>query len=335
MIVYIVRRLILLVPVLLGVTFVTFALTRIIPGNPVDRMISPMASREVREQVAEQAGLNDPLWQQYVHYVQNVLTGDLGDSFVTSQPVVTDLTLRFPATFELTAYAMLLAVIVAVPLGIVAAVWRDSWIDHLSRVVAVIGVAMPVFWVGLLALYVFFYRLRWLPPPQGRISLHSQPPQSVTSLYTVDALLTGNWGALRGSIEALVMPAGVLAFAAMAPLARMARSGMIEALNADYARAGRALGLPERSIIFRHALRNAVLPLLTMTAFVYGFMLGGVVLVENIFAWPGLGRYVFTAITSSDYPAVQGFILYATTIYVLLFLLVDVLYLVLDPRIRY
>ena len=335
MIVYIVRRLILLVPVLLGVTFVTFALTRIIPGNPVDRMISPMASREVREQVAEQAGLNDPLWQQYVHYVQNVLTGDLGDSFVTSQPVVADLTLRFPATFELTAYAMLLAVTVAVPLGIVAAVRRDSWIDHLSRVVAVIGVAMPVFWVGLLALYVFFYQLHWLPPPQGRISPQSQPPQSVTSLYTVDALLTGNWSALRGSIEALVMPAGVLAFAAMAPLARMARSGMIEALNADYARAGRALGLPERSIIFRHALRNAVLPLLTMTAFVYGYMLGGVVLVENIFAWPGLGRYVFTAITSSDYPAVQGFILYATTIYVLLFLLVDVLYMVLDPRIRY
>lgn len=335
MIVYIARRLLLLIPVLLGVTFVTFALTRIIPGNPVDRMVSPMASPELREQVAEKAGLNDPLWEQYVRYVQSVLRGDLGDSFVTSQPVVADLTLRFPATFELTAYAMLVSILVAVPLGIVAAVWRDSWIDHLSRIVAVVGVAMPVFWVGLLALYVFFYRLHWLPPPQGRIGPLSQPPQSVTGLYTVDALLTGNWSALRGSIEALIMPAGVLAFAAMAPLARMARSGMVEALNADYTRAGRALGLSERSIIFRHALRNAILPLLTMTAFVYGYMLGGAVLVENIFAWPGLGRYVYTAITSSDYPAVQGFILYATTVYVLLFLIVDVLYVALDPRIRY
>lgn len=335
MLVYIVRRLLLLIPVLLGVMFITFALTRVIPGNPIDRMISPMASPELREQVAEQAGLNDPLWEQFARYVRNVLRGDLGDSFVTSQPVVSDLTLRFPATFELTFYAMMLAILIAVPLGIVAAVRRDSWIDHVARVAAVIGVAMPVFWVGLLALYVFFYQLHWLPAPQGRISPLSQPPQQVTGFYTVDALLTRNWSALRGTVEALVMPACVLAFAAMAPLARMARSGMIEALNADYTRAGRALGLPERSIIFRHALRNAVLPLLTMTAFVYGYLLGGVVLVENIFAWPGLGRYVFTAITSSDYPAVQGFILYSTTVYVLLFLLIDVLYVVLDPRIRY
>src|SRR5215217_1244969 len=335
MIVYIVRRLILLIPVLLGVTFVTFALTRIIPGNPVDRMISPLASPEVRQRVADEAGLNDPLWVQYVRYIKGVVQGDLGDSFVTSQPVLKDLTSRFMATFELTTFAMLLAVLVAVPLGIAAAVWRDTWVDHLSRLLAVVGVAMPVFWVGLLAIYVFFYRLHWLPAPQGRLSPLIEPPRTLTGFYTIDSLLTGNWSALRQSAESLVLPATVLAFAVMAPLARMARSGMIEALDADYTRAARSLGLSERSVVLKHGLRNAVLPLLTMTAIVYGYLLGGVVLVENIFAWPGLGRYVFNAITSSDYPAVQGFILYATTVYVLLFLLVDVLYVVFDPRVRY
>ena len=335
MAVYVGRRLILLIPVLLGVTFVTFALTRIIPGNPVDRMISPLASPEVRQRVADEAGLNDPLWVQYVRYIKGVVQGDLGDSFVTSQPVLKDLTSRFMATFELTTFAMLLAVLVAVPLGIAAAVWRDTWVDHLSRLLAVVGVAMPVFWVGLLAIYVFFYRLHWLPAPQGRLSPLIEPPRTLTGFYTIDSLLTGNWSALRQSAESLVLPAAVLAFAVMAPLARMARSGMIEALDADYTRAARSLGLSERSVVLRHGLRNAVLPLLTMTAIVYGYLLGGVVLVENIFAWPGLGRYVFNAITSSDYPAVQGFILYATTVYVLLFLLVDVLYLVFDPRVRY
>ncbi|HKG27214.1 MAG TPA: ABC transporter permease [Thermomicrobiales bacterium] len=335
MAVYVGRRLILLIPVLLGVTFVTFALTRIIPGNPVDRMISPLASPEVRQRVADEAGLNDPLWVQYVRYIKGVVQGDLGDSFVTSQPVLKDLTSRFMATFELTTFAMLLAVLVAVPLGIAAAVWRDTWVDHLSRLLAVVGVAMPVFWVGLLAIYVFFYRLHWLPAPQGRLSPLIEPPRTLTGFYTIDSLLTGNWSALRQSAESLVLPATVLAFAVMAPLARMARSGMIEALDADYTRAARSLGLSERSVVLKHGLRNAVLPLLTMTAIVYGYLLGGVVLVENIFAWPGLGRYVFNAITSSDYPAVQGFILYATTVYVLLFLLVDVLYLVFDPRVRY
>jgi peptide/nickel transport system permease protein len=333
--VYVGRRLILLIPVLLGVTVVTFALTRIIPGNPIDRMISPLASPEVRQRVADEAGLNDPLWIQYVRYIKGVFQGDLGDSFVTSQPVLSDLTSRFMATFELTFFAMLLAILVAVPLGIAAAVWRDTWVDHLSRFLAVVGVAMPVFWVGLLAIYFFFYRLHWLPAPQGRLSPLIDSPRTITGFYTIDSLLTGHWSALRYSSESLIMPAGVLAFAVMAPLARMARSGMIEALDADYTRAARSLGLSEWSVVLRHALRNALLPLMTMTAIVYGYLLGGVVLVENIFAWPGLGRYVYNAITSSDYPAVQGFILYATTVYVLLFLLVDVLYVVFDPRVRY
>jgi peptide/nickel transport system permease protein len=335
MIVYVSRRIVLLVPVLLGVTFVTFALTRIIPGNPVDRMVSPMASQEVRDRVADDAGLNDPLVIQYVNYIRALVQGDLGDSFTTSQPVREDLASRFGATFELTTFAMLFALVLAVPLGIAAAVWRDRWVDHVSRLIAVIGVAMPVFWLGLLCIYFLFYRWQWLPAPQGRISPFVSPPKDITGFYSIDSLLTGNWTAFRSSVGLLIMPVGVLSFAVMAPLARITRSAMIEALDADYTRAARSLGLTEWSVVLRHAFRNAVLPLLTMTAIVYGYLLGGVVLIENIFAWPGLGRYVYNAITSSDYPAVQGFILYATTVYVLLFLLVDVLYSGIDPRVRY
>ena len=331
---FIARRLFLLLPVLLGVTVVTFTLTRIIPGNPIDLMVSPLASHETRERIAENAGLNDPLWVQYFRYIKGVTRGDFGDSFVTNQPVLDDLTSRFMPTFELTLFAMLLAIVLAVPLGIASAVWRGTWIDHISRLLAVFGVAMPVFWVSLVAIYIFFFLLNWLPAPQGRISVIIAPPASITGLYTIDSLMSGNWQAFRSSVLSMLMPASVLAFAAMAPLARMTRASMVEALEADYTRAARALGLSEQSIIFRHALRNAILPIITMIAIVYGYLLGGVVLVENVFAWPGLGRYVYNAIASSDYPALQGFILYSTTVYVLLFLLVDVLYVILDPRVR-
>ena len=334
MIPFIARRLVLLIPVLLGVTIVTFTLTRIIPGNPIDLMVSPLASQETRDKIAENAGLNDPLWVQYFSYIEGVSRGDFGDSFVTNQPVLDDLTSRFMPTFELTLFAMLLAMLLAVPLGIASAVWQGTWIDHVSRLLAVFGVAMPVFWVSLVAIYVFFFVLHWLPAPQGRISVMIPPPDSITGLFSIDALLTGNWQAFKSSVQSILMPAAVLAFAAMAPLARMTRASMIEALEADYTRAARALGLSEWSIILRHALRNAILPVITMIAIVYGYLLGGVVLVENVFAWPGLGRYVYIAIASSDYPALQGFILYSTSVYVLLFLLVDILYVLLDPRVR-
>jgi len=334
MLIYIARRLALLVPVLLGVTLVTFALTRIIPGNPIDQLVSPLASPEQRQQLIKQHGLDKPFYDQYVVYVKDLVHGDLGTSFTTSEPVLKDLSSRFPATLELTLFAMIVAVLVGVPLGIAAAVWRNSWVDHGARVLAVIGIALPVFWTSLTLLYLLFFRLHVLPAPFGRIDPRVTPPPTWTGLLTIDSLLSGHWAALRSSVEALILPVAVLAFAVMAPIARITRSGMLEALESDYVRAARSLGLSVRTVVLRHGLRNAVLPLITMIAVVYGYLLGGVVLVEQIFAWPGLGRYVFTAITSSDYPAVQGFILYATTIYVLLFLLVDVLYLVIDPRIR-
>lgn len=335
MILYIGKRLLLLIPLLLGVTLIVFLLTRVvIAGNPIDRMVPPMASAEERARIADQFGLNDPVIVQYGRYVQGLLRGDLGVSFNTSRPVTEDLRSFFPATFELTTYAMIVAFLIGVPLGVLAAVRRDTWVDHISRALSVSGVAMPVFWLSLLAIYFLFYKYQVVPPPLGRIDPRVAPPPDVTGLYVVDSLLARNWDMFLGSVKILILPVLVLAFGAMAPLARMARSGMVDALDSQYIVAARALGLPRRWIILRYALKNAVLPVITMTAVVYGFLLGGSVLVENIFAWPGLGRYAYDAIASSDYPAIQGFILYATTMYVLLFIITDIIYRVVDPRIK-
>lgn len=330
----IVRRILLLIPVLLGVTLVTFFLTHVIPGNPIAELLSPQASPAQRHALYVKFGLNKPIIVQYVDYIWQLLHGNLGTSFTTSHSVLSDLTSRFGATFELTMYAMLLALVVGIPLGILSAVRRGKIIDHVSRVLAVSGIALPVFWTSLMLLYLLYLKAHILPAPYGRINPLIQPPKDIIGLYTVDALLTGNWSALSSSIDQLILPVCVLAFGVMAPIARITRSGMIDALESDYVRAARSLGLSARKVILGHAFRNALLPLLTMIAVLYGYLLGGVVLVENIFAWPGLGQYVYTAITSSDYPAVQGFILYATVIYVFLFLIVDLLYLAIDPRVR-
>lgn len=332
---YILRRLLLLIPLLLGVTLVVFILTRVvIEGSPIDRMVPPMASAETRERIAEQFGLNDPILTQYFAYMRGVLTGDLGISFNTSRPVTEDLAQFFPATFELTTYAMILAVLVGVPLGVLAALRRDTWLDHLSRFVSVIGVAMPVFWLSLIAIYFLFYRWHLVAAPIGRMNPRMRPPAHITGLYVPDSILTGNWATLGESLKVLLLPVVILAFGAMAPLARMARSGMVDALDSQYVVAAKALGLPWPAIALRYALKNALLPVITMTSVVYGYLLGGSVLVENIFAWPGLGRYAYDAIAGNDYAAIQGFILYAATMYVVLFILADIAYRLLDPRVR-
>jgi ABC-type dipeptide/oligopeptide/nickel transport system permease component len=219
--------------------------------------------------------------------------------------------------------------------GLAAAVWRNSVVDHLARLLAVSGVAIPNFWLGLMLIYLFFYLSHVMAAPTGRIDPLINPPLQITGLYTVDALLTLNWTAFVASAGALLVPVIVLAFPAMAPIARITRSSMIEALDSDFARAARSLGIAERTVVMKYCLKSALLPIVTYAGIVYGFLLGGSVLVENIFAWPGLGQYAYNAISSADYPAVQGFILYATTIYILIFLALDVAYVFLDPRIRH
>lgn len=332
---YVVKRLLLLIPLLIGVTFVVFVLTRVvIAGNPIDQIVPPMASAEQRAELAERYGLTDPIAVQYLKYMRNLLRGDMGVSFRSGLPVTQEIVRFFPATFELTTYAMLLALLVGVPLGVISAVWRDTWVDHLSRFLSVSGVSMPVFWLSLLLIYFFFIQLHIAPAPQGRMNARLLAPDTVTGWLTVDSLLAGNWRAFRSSVATLALPTIALAYGAMAPLARMARSGMVDVLGTQYIRTARAQGLRWRTVVFKYALKNALLPVVTMTAVVYGFLLGGSVLVENIFAWPGLGRYAYNAIASSDYTAIQGFVLYATTMYVLLFLITDLIYKALNPRIE-
>ena len=334
--VYIAKRLVLLIPLLFGVTLVVFILTRVvIAGNPIDQIVPPMASQELRDQLAQRYGLNDPIYVQYLKYMRNLLRGDLGVSYRSGLPVSQELLKFFPATFELTTYAMLLALIVGVPLGVIAAVWRDTWVDHLSRFLSVSGISMPVFWLSLLLIYFFFFKLGIAPAPLGRINPRITAPEMVTGWLTIDSLLAGNLIAFKSALGNLALPTIALAYGAMAPIARMARSSMVEVLSTQYIRTARAQGLRWRTIVFKYALKNALLPVVTMTAIVYGFLLGGSVLVENIFAWPGLGRYAYDAIAGADYTAIQGFVLYATIMYIILFLITDLIYKFLNPKIEF
>jgi peptide/nickel transport system permease protein len=329
------RRILLLVPVLLGVTFITFALTRIIPGDPISLIAGPYVSAARKAEIRHAYLLDRPFYDQYVHYIRGLLHGNLGVSIVSGQSVGHELSRRFAATFELTTVALVFSILVGVPLGILAALKRNGWVDGISRVVGIAGISIPVFWSGLMLSFLLFYRWKVASPPFGRIDPQVGPPHHLTGLYLVDSILTGNWAAFRAAFSAIWLPAFVLGFSVMAPIMRIARQGMIEALDAPPTVALRALGATPASIVVRHALKNALLPVVTMIAIVYGYLLGGSVLVETIFSWPGMGLYVYNSIASSDFPAVQGFILYATTMYVAVFLLLDLVYLALDPRVKY
>jgi peptide/nickel transport system permease protein len=332
---YIIRRLLLLIPVLLGALLVAFILTRVVPGNPIERVAGPYASDEEVARLTAEANLDEPVIKQFLIYLGDVLQGDLGDSFFTGQPVADDLLSRFPATMELVLYGMILAIVLAVPLGVLAATRHGTVIDHVSRVIAVLGVSVPVFWIGLVLLTIFYDKLGWLPGPVGRLPIGAQGPSKVTGLYTVDAIIAGDWSTFINAVKALILPAVTIGITAMAPIARMTRSTMIDALNSDYIRTARSMGLPSRRIVLHHALKNAMIPVLTLIAAVFGFLIGGEVLVEIIFSWNGVGLYSYNAILNSDFPAIQGFILVVTTIYIVIYLIVDVATAVLDPRVEF
>lgn len=332
---YMARRLLLFLPVLLGVTFITFWITRVIPGNPVDLMVHFLVGDEVRAEITRKYGYDQPFYIQYLRYLGNLSKGDLGVSFTTSHLVSYEIASRFPATFELTTYSMLLAVVLGIPIGILAAFYKDSLFDHFARIFSVLGVSIPTFWFGIVLIMFLYYKLRWVPPPMGRLPVGVQPPPTLTKLYTVDALLTGNFEILISSFRMLMLPVVSLGLPAVAPIARMMRSEMIGVLESDYIRTARAKGLSWPAVFRRHALKNAIAPVVTMMGIIYGFLLGGSVLVEAIFSWPGIGLYAYKAAMGSDYPSVQGFMLYIALIYLLVFLVLDIVYVVLDPRIEY
>ena len=322
------------IPALAGVILFTFVLTRVLPGDTAAYFAGPTASPVAIEQIRHSLGLDRPLPEQFAAYVAALMRGDMGMSLTTGQPVLTDLAARLPASAELTLIGLLLAIAVAVPLGILAAVRQGSWIDHLCRVVVTAGVSLPVFFTGLLLVYVFYFLLGWSPAPVGRLDAYASPPATVTGLFTVDALLTADWEALRGALAQLILPACTLGLFALAPIARITRASMLAVLGADFVRTARASGLSSRTVVLAYAFRNALLPVVTTLGMVFSFLLGANVLVEKVFAWPGVGSYAVEALIASDFAPVQGFVLTMAVLYVLLNLGIDLLLRALDPRVR-
>ena len=327
-------RLLLAVPGLLGVIVVTFVLNRALPGDPAAFFAGPAATREAIEQIRARLGLDKSLPEQFALYVRDLARGDLGTSVTTGQTVVADLVSRLPASLELTLTGLLVAVSVALPLGVLAATRPGSWIDHLARVVTTAGVSLPVFFTGLLLVYVFYFLLGWAPAPLGRLDAFSSAPPTITGFFLVDSLLARDGALFRGALRQLVLPALTLGLFAMAPIARMTRAAMLGVLASEYIRTARASGLGRGTILYVYALRNALLPVVTLLGMVFSFLLGANVLVEKVFAWPGIGSYALEALIASDYAPVQGFVLTMASMYVLLNLSIDVLYGVIDARVR-
>ncbi len=328
------KRLMLVIPNLVGVVIITFLLTRALPGDPAAYFAGPAADKQAIEQIRVKLGLDKPLIVQFGRYVNDLAHLNLGDSLTTGQPVVTEIKNRLPASAELTLFGLILSIAIAVPLGILAAVKQGSWIDHTCRVVATAGVSLPVFFTGLLLVYVFYFLLGWSPAPLGRIDVFYSPPTQYTGFYLIDSLLTGNLEAFRAALSQLLLPGFTLGIFSLAPIARMTRASMLTVLASDFVRTARASGLDNRTVIITYAFRNAMLPVVTTLGMVFSFLLGANVLVEKVFAWPGIGSYAVEALISSDFAPVQGFVLTMAILYVVLNLIIDVLYGVIDPRVR-
>jgi ABC-type dipeptide/oligopeptide/nickel transport system permease component len=329
---YIARRFLTLAPQLLAISFVTFMLVRLLPGNPAYQLLGPLATNESVAALSRRMGLDRPLLEQYWLYLQNVLHGDLGTSWYTSRPVSSDLLERFPATFELISISLLVGLVVGILAGLITAFRNRGTADRLTRVYGLMAGAFPDFWIGLVLIFVFYYKLRLFPAPLGRIGLEVEPPTTITGMYTVDSLLTLNWPAFKSSLDHLALPVFALAFGVAAPIMKMTRSTMNTVLGSDFIHYAQACGV-SRWTVARYALRNALSPVITIVAVLYGYLLGGAVLIESIFAWNGIGQYAVQAVTNSDYAALQGFVLVAAAFTLVVYLIVDLLYMAVDPRI--
>ncbi len=318
---------------LLGVSFVVFFMVRAIPGDPAQLLLGQQATEEQVQQVRQNMGLDKPVIVQYGIFLADAVRGDLGDSIVTGRPVTTELLARFPATLELTAFAMLVAILVGVPVGVISAVKQYSLLDKFTSVLALTGISMPIFWLAMILIVIFFVNLGWLPFP-GRLST-GYAVTSITGLVLVDSLLTLNFAAFWDGLKHLILPAIALGTIPMAVIMRMTRSSMLEVMGEDYVRTARAKGVVPWRVIFKHALRNAMLPTVTVIGLQAGLLMGGAVITETIFSWPGVGQIAYDSVNRRDYAMIQGVVLYGATLFVLVNLLVDVLYAVLDPRVRY
>ncbi len=323
------------IPVVIGVVVITFLLTRSLPGDPAVYFAGDAADAESIQEVRQALGLDKPLPQQFFIYVADLVKGDWGNSLSTGQPVLSDLARRLPASLELTLLALFLSCLIAIPLGVLAAVKPGSWRDHLCRVVVTAGVSLPTFFTGILLIYIFYYVLDIAPSPLGRLGFLYIEPDPVTGFYLIDTALTQDWETFMGAAKQLILPACTMAIFTLAPIARMTRAAMLQALSSDFIRTARAAGLSQRKVLIGYALRNALLPVVTTLGMVFSFALGANVLVEKVFAWPGIGSYAVDALVASDYAAVQGFVLAMALLFVALNLIIDLLYAVIDPRIGF
>lgn len=332
---YILKRLLSLLPVLLGITLLVFCFLHLIPGDPAVVLLGERATPEQIAALREQLGLNQPLPVQYLIFLGNLLRFDLGNSIISGIPIAAELRSRFPATLELSLGAMLVALILGIPAGILAAVRKNSWLDNLLMSGSLLGVSLPVYWLGLLLIYLFAVNLQWLPP-SGRISVDvGFRFQPLTGFYLLDALLRLDGGALKDILAHLVLPALALGTIPLAILARITRSAMLESLAQDYIRTARAKGVPAVGVILRHALKNALLPINTIIGLQFGTLLGGAILTETIFSWPGIGSWIYDGILDRDYPVVQGGVVFVAIAFVLINLIVDISYAFFDPRIQH
>ncbi len=334
MLTYLLRRLILIVIVLLGLSILTFAIARVIPADPVLLAAGPRATDEQVQQLRERYGYDKSLPEQYLRYMSDLLRGDMGESVFFKRPVGPDLARFFPATLELVLTAILIAIILGVPLGLISAVYRDRWPDQVARFISLGGVSFPNFWLAIILQLTVAFSLGLLPI-SGRFDRTATPPTYVTGLYTIDSLVALDFGALSMAIAYMILPAVVLSLGALATLARTVRADTLEVLATDYIRTARAIGIPENALILKYALKNASLNTLTQAGLFFGYTLTGSVLVENIFSWPGIGNYAVSAALTKDFVPLMGTTLLIGFAIVMVNLITDLLYAVLDPRIRY
>ncbi|XWK88017.1 MAG: ABC transporter permease [Phormidium sp.] len=332
---YILKRLLGLLPVIIGITLLVFTLLHLIPGDPAVVLLGERATPEQIESLRQQLGLNQPLPIQYFNFLFNVIRFDFGKSIISGIPIIDEIRTRWPATFELSVAAMLIALILGIPAGILAAVRKNSWLDNLLMSSSLIGVSLPVYWLGLLLIYLFAVNLQILPP-SGRISVEAGFNfQPITGFFVLDSLLRLDIKTLQDVLSHLILPAITLGTIPLAIIAIITRSSMLEVLSQDYIRTARAKGVPEYFVILKHALKNAFLPISTTVGLQFGTLLGGAILTETIFSWPGIGSWIYEGILARDYPVVQGGVIFVSVTFVLINLLVDLSYTFLDPRIQY
>jgi len=331
MLAYIIRRIFILIPTLLGVSILVFLMLHITPGDPAELLLGERATEEALVELREHLGLNEPLYVQYGMFLKRLMKGDLGETIWTRQKVWTEIKHRFPATIELTLAALCIACFFGIIFGIISATKQYSIFDYVSMIGALAGVSMPIFWLGLIFMLIFSLNLGWLPI-SGRLSVDIDL-EIITNFYILDAVLTRNWAALKDTIWHLIMPAVTLSTIPMAIVARMTRSAMLEVLRQDYIKTAKAKGLSNFTVTFKHALRNALIPVVTTIGLQFGVALGGAILTETIFAWPGVGKWMYDAVMQRDYMVIQGGTLIIAAVFVVINLCVDVLYAVINPRI--